>query len=84
MALIFEDDKSDFLPTLHELFKYESLIVAGPHGGRPKFQPWSVDDVVNSTANIKEEDLVALIDELIKTANYGDSRKSTKICYQNI
>ena len=66
MALIFEDDKSDFLPTLHELFKYESLIVAGPHGGRPKFQPWSVDDVVNSTANIKEEDLVALIDELIK------------------
>ena len=66
MALIFEDDKSDFLPTLHELYKYESLIVAGPHGGRPKFQPWSVHDVVNSTANIKEEDLVALIDELIK------------------
>ena len=62
MALVFDDSKH--LETLYELFKFEAEFVAGPHGGRPVFKPWSVDEVVESDADIMRESLESLIEEL--------------------
>ena len=62
MALVFDDSRH--LETLYELFKFEAEFVAGPHGGRPAFKPWSIDEVVESDADITRESLESLIEEL--------------------
>ena len=50
MALVFDDSRH--FETLYELFKFEAEFVAGPHEGRPAFKPWSIDEVVESDADI--------------------------------
>ena len=52
--LIIKD--GELLLSLKELYDFESPRVSGAHGGIPKFNPWSKDEVLAGT-NITEENL---------------------------
>ena len=76
--LIIKD--GELLLSLKELYDFESPRVSGAHGGIPKFNPWSKDDVLAGT-NITEENFEELI-KLLKEKNqvisipaYGDFPK---------
>ena len=73
--LIIKD--GELLLSLKELYDFESPRVSGAHGGIPKFNPWSKDEVLAGT-NITEEKFDQLI-KLLKEKNqvisipaYGD------------
>lgn len=62
MTLIIED--SDLLQTLFELYQFEATLVAGPHGGRPNFQPWTIEEAASSDFITDENSLVRLVEAL--------------------
>ena len=63
--LIIND--GELLLSLKELYDFESPRVSGAHGGIPKFNPWSKDEVLADT-NITEENFEELI-KLLKEKN---------------
>ena len=73
--LIIED--GELLLCLKKLYDFESPRVSGAHGGIPKFNPWSEDDVLQNTSISKEnlDLLLSLLKEkrqIISIPAYGD------------
>lgn len=76
--LIIED--GELLLCLKKLYDFESPRVSGAHGGIPKFNPWSEDDVLQNTSISKEnlDLLLSLLKEkrqIISIPAYGDFPK---------
>lgn len=54
----------ELLLALQEVYRFESERVAGFHGGRPQFSPWTIDEVCTTSRTLDHDTLVALLDQL--------------------
>ena|GEM_PF-3968442 len=74
--LIINDDP-ELLETLYHVYLHESEIVSGPHGGRPPFAPWSIEEV-SSSQGIEPASVERLIEEIgdhiLAIPGYDDGR----------
>ena len=75
--MLIIDDDPELLETLYRVYLHESEIVSGPHGGRPPFAPWSVEEV-SSSQGIEPASVERLIEEIgdhiLAIPGYDDGR----------
>ncbi|MAS80482.1 MAG: hypothetical protein CMA28_02535 [Euryarchaeota archaeon] len=64
---MFKINNDKLLSTLLEVYRFEVPRVSGPHGGRPGFRPWSIEEICSEIPDINhDESLDKLIHLLIE------------------